>query len=69
MQIQLPVEYGGMIGDPGKPLRHFIKDATGKPVLFSDSFEVDYSGGDRLMRYLAKLINDNPGAYLNANLG
>lgn len=61
--MQLPVKYGGMIGDPGEPLRHFIKDATGKPVLFSDEFHADYSGGDRLMKRLAQIINANSTAF------
>ncbi len=69
MSMRLPVEYGGMIGDPGEPLRHFIKDASGKPVMFSEPFAVDCSGGDRLFKYLAKLINDDPSAYLNSGLG
>lgn len=35
-------EYGGMIGDPGKPLRYFIA-INRVPRLFSDKFAVDYS--------------------------
>lgn len=51
--------YGGMIGDPGKPLAHFIK-AEAKVICLSMEFEVDYAGGDMLFRAIAALRNHAP---------
>lgn len=48
-----PWRYGGMIGDPGSPLRHFIEDAEGRPFAFSEEFAADYAGLDRPFLYIA----------------
>ena len=45
-----------MIGDPGKPLRHFIS-RDGKPYIFSQEFSDDYAGIGEHFREIAKLLN------------
>lgn len=47
-----PWHYGGMIGDPGKPLRHFIENADGI-VCVSEPFAVDYADGSGKFRAIA----------------
>ena len=55
-----PWKYGGMIGDPGKPLRHFVKDEDGEPILFSDDFAADYANLDRPLKTAVALVNALP---------
>ena len=49
-------KYEGMIGDHGKPLRHFIS-RDGKPYIFSEGFAVDYTGTADHFREIAKMLN------------
>ena len=44
---------GGMIGDIGKPLAHFIHDKGRQIVALSETFSADYSGRDKDMRFIA----------------
>lgn len=49
-------KYEGMIGDPGKPLRHFIS-RDGKPYIFSEEFAADYAGIGEHFREIANMLN------------
>lgn len=54
----LPWRYGGLIGDPGKPLSHCIKDANGKVAHVDEQeFWADYSGRDRFVKEIVHRAN------------
>lgn len=57
---QGPWEYGGMIGDPGAPLAHFVKNANGDIVSLSREFAADYAGLDKDQRFIAAARGDIP---------
>lgn len=44
-------KYGGMMGDPGKPLCHFVEDSRGENVLLSESFNADYANLDKPLKF------------------
>lgn len=53
-----PWKYGGMIGDPGKPLAHFVTNAKGDIVSLSTDFAADYAGLDKDQRFIASAPED-----------
>ena len=55
-----PWEYSGMIGDPGKLLRHFVQGPRDQIVLLSEAFAVDYAGLDNNLRFAANARTDLP---------
>lgn len=55
-----PWAYGGMIGDPGELLAHFVRNAKGDIASYSERFAADYAGLDKDQRFIAAARSDVP---------
>ncbi len=53
-----PWKYGGTIGDPGRPLRHYVKNGAGRINLLSEEFAVDYAGLEKDLIFSAHARTD-----------